>query len=108
MEFKEYVTNFKRMCTSFAICDDCPIPIKSTGYGECENWAFSNVEEAEKIVEEWVEKHPKYTRGDKFKSVFGTPLIINTDYPGSFYIMDVNTITDAENWLKEEYPDNDT
>ena len=74
MEFKEAIKIRRRICDYYVECDDCPL-YKPSRY--CKNFPMSEeeIEEYEKILEEWAKEHPVVTNVDKYievmKNTFG-------------------------------------
>ena len=74
MEFKEAIKIRRRICDYYIECDDCPL-YKPSRY--CKNFPMSEeeIEEYEKILEEFAREHPVMTNADKYieviKNVFG-------------------------------------
>ena len=77
MEFKEAIKIRRRMCNYYVECDDCPL-YKPSRY--CKNFPMSEeeIDEYEKILEEWAKEHPVVTNAEKYieviKNTFGAKL----------------------------------
>ena len=74
MEFKEVIKTRRRICNYYIECNDCPL-FKSVR--RCRELPFDKkeIDEYEKILEEWAKEHPVMTNADKYieviKNVFG-------------------------------------
>lgn len=68
MEFKEAIKIRRRMCNYYVECDDCPL-YKPSRY--CKNFPMSEeeIEEYEKILEEFAKEHPVVTNAEKYIEV---------------------------------------
>lgn len=74
MEFKEAIKIRRRMCDYYAECDDCPLNKFADGCIDA-MIELGELDEYEKILEEWAKEHPIMKNVDKYtdviKSVFG-------------------------------------
>lgn len=74
MEFKEAMKIRKRICDYYKHCNGCPLEKFEEG---CVTTlvVFKELDEYEKILEEWAKEHPVVTNADKYieviKNVFG-------------------------------------
>ena len=70
MEFKEFLKEYKRMCSSYKYCSLCPIDKESRDcelQNNCGNMDFLSDVNAESIVEKWAKEHPVKTYESDFK-----------------------------------------
>ena len=74
MEFKEAIKTRKRMCDYYKNCNCCPIEKFEDGCMITLEGA-EELDEYERILEEWAKEHPVMTNADKYieviKNVFG-------------------------------------
>lgn len=74
MEFKEAIKTRKRMCDYYKNCNCCPIEKFEDGCMITLEGA-KELDEYERILEEWAKEHPVVTNADKFiekiKDTFG-------------------------------------
>ena len=84
----------ERMCDSFDECDGCPI-FKLMENNSCLETLTDKTEEFVSEVEQWSNRHPPMTNGQKFKEVF------DFEFPNSLITPDANSI--YRNWANEEY-----
>lgn len=69
MDALEFIKERQRFCHS---CADCTICHLNRNHIPCGTFtAISKPEELVKFIEEWSEKNPRKTNGDRFKEVFG-------------------------------------
>ena len=68
MEFQEFVRERKRMCSEM-VCFECPLNALGFRGHMCAYVCLCKPEEAEKIVSDWVKKHPRITNAQKLKEV---------------------------------------
>ena len=77
MEFKEAMKIRERMCNYHKICKDCPLNKLADGCIDS-MIEVEELDEYEKILEEWIKGHPLMTNADKFvesiKNTFGAKL----------------------------------
>ena len=70
MEFKEFVKEYNRMCSSHNHCEGCPIAEEINNRGlqnSCGNIDLLSAINCESIVEKWVKEHPAKTYESDFK-----------------------------------------
>lgn len=70
MEFKEFLKEYKRMCSSYKYCSLCPIDKESRDcelQNNCGNMDFLSDVNAESIVEKWAKEHPVKTYKTDFE-----------------------------------------
>ena len=65
MEFKEAMKIRERMCNYHKICKDCPLNKLTDGCIDA-MIEVEELDEYEKILEEWSKEHPVVTNADKF------------------------------------------
>lgn len=63
MEFKEAMKTRKRMCDYYSKCKDCPLFMLDSCLSTLEE--VNELDEYEKILEEWAKEHPVVTNADK-------------------------------------------
>ena len=113
MEFKEVVKIRRRMCNYYVECDDCHL-YKPSRY--CKNFPMSEeeIEEYEKILEEFAREHPVMTNADKYIEViektFGNKLDKNKIHklcPRHYIGLGVpcENCSQCLEWWDEEYKD---
>ena len=68
MEFKEAIKTRKRMCDYYKNCNCCPIEKFEDGCMITLEGA-EELDEYERILEEWAKEHPIMTNADKFTEV---------------------------------------
>lgn len=74
MEFKEAIKTRRRICNYYIECNDCPL---FKAVRRCRELPFDKkeIDEYEKILEEWAKEHPIVTNADKYieviKNTFG-------------------------------------
>lgn len=110
MEFKEAIKIRRRMCNYYVECDDCPL-YKPSRY--CKNFPMSEeeIEEYEKILEEFAREHPVMTNADKYieviKNTFGEDAdkteIRELCIGSSLGIECIKHCTECLKWWDEEY-----
>ena len=77
MEFKEAIKIRERMCCYYQKCKDCPLEKFADGCIDAMR-DLGEIDEYEKILEEWSKEHPVMTNADKYieviKNTFGEDL----------------------------------
>lgn len=73
MEFKEFVKEYNRMCSSYHNCIGCPINEEINNHicelhTDCKNIDLLSKVDAESITEKWVKEHPVNTYESDFKN----------------------------------------
>ena len=63
------IKDLKRMCDSYKKCDDCPL-----GYTRCGDSISALYDNADEIVDKWVEEHPVKTYAMDFFEKFPNAL----------------------------------
>lgn len=110
MEFKEVIKTRRRICNYYIECNDCPL-FKSVR--RCRELPFDKkeIDEYEKILEEWAKEHPVMTNADKhievMKNTFGEDVdktVIRESCIGnSLGIECIKDCSECLKWWDEEY-----
>ena len=93
MEFKEFLKEYKRMCSSYKYCSLCPIDKESRDcelQNNCGNMDFLSDVNAESIVEKWAKEHPVKTYESDFKDKINDLLKIFPNHKLRKFIEDTN------------------
>ena len=89
MEFKEFLKEYKRMCSSYKYCSLCPIDKESRDcelQNNCGNMDFLSDVNAESIVEKWVKEHPAKTYESDLKDKINDLLKIFPNHAVKNYV----------------------
>lgn len=89
MEFKEFLKEYNRMCSSHNHCKGCPIAEETNNRGlqnSCGNIDFLTEVNGESIVEKWVKEHPVNTYESDFKEKIDDLLAIFPDHAVKNYV----------------------
>ena len=89
MEFKEFLKEYKRMCSSYKYCSLCPIDKESRDcelQNNCGNMDFLSDVNAESIVEKWAKEHPVKTYESDFKDKINDLLKIFPNHKVKNYV----------------------
>ena len=93
MEFKEFLKEYKRMCSSYKYCSLCPIDKESRDcelQNNCGNMDFLSDVNAESIVEKWAKEHPVKTYESDFKDKINDLLKIFPNHKVKKFVEDNN------------------
>lgn len=93
MEFKEFLKEYKRMCSSYKYCSLCPIDKESRDcelQNNCGNMDFLSDVNAESIVENWIKEHPVKTYESDFKEKINDLLKIFPNHEVKKFVEDNN------------------
>lgn len=93
MEFKEFLKEYKRMCSSYKYCSLCPIDKECRDcelQNNCGNMDFFSDVNVESIVEKWVKEHPAKTYESDFKSKINDLLKIFPNHKVKKFVEDNN------------------
>ena len=93
MEFKEFLKEYKRMCSSYKYCSLCPIDKESRDcelQNNCGNMDFLSDVNAESIVEKWAKEHPVKTYESDFKDEINDLLKIFPNHKVKKFVEDNN------------------
>lgn len=110
MEFKEAIKIRKRMCCHYQKCNDCPLFTFADGCIDAMIKA-EEIDEYEKILEEWAKEHPVVTNADKYievmKNTFGEDAdkteIRELCIGSSLGIECIKDCSECLKWWNEEY-----
>ena len=98
MEFKEFLKEYKRMCSFYKYCSLCPIDKESRDcelQNNCGNMDFLSDVNAESIVEKWAKEHPVKTYESDFKDKINDLLKIFPNHKLKKFIEDNNINYDS-------------
>lgn len=110
MEFKEAIKTRKRMCDYYKNCNCCPIEKFEDGCMITLEGA-EELDEYERILEEWAKEHPVMTNADKYievmKNTFGEDAdkteIRELCISSSLGIECIKDCSECLKWWDEEY-----
>ena len=109
MEFKEAMKTRKRMCDYYSKCKDCPLFMLDSCLSTLEE--VNELDEYEKILEEWVKEHTVMTNADKYieiiKNTFGEDAekteTMELCIGSSLGIKCIHNCEECLKWWNEEY-----
>lgn len=118
MEFKEAIKTRKRMCDYYKNCNCCPIEKFEDGCMITLEGA-EELDEYERILEEWAKEHPVTTNADKFVEIIENTFGISCNKEGLIKRCPMDTFTikkpgvpkhcieigclECKKWWDEEY-----